>query len=108
MKGICHKWSRGRRFSSWRQVSESWLQNRSPSHNLREHRLVRRSGATSFSSFLCKKSVLGTLSCADANALEKTEKWQFSFHKIVINHKFCVFGALFVLLKLYSISQLAT
>ena len=51
MKGICLMWSRGRHFSpslpAWRQVSETWLQMRSPGRNLGEHRLVRRSGTTS-------------------------------------------------------------
>jgi len=50
-KGICLIWSRGRHFSpslpAWQQLSETWIQRRSPGRNLGEHRSVRRSGATS-------------------------------------------------------------
>ena len=50
MKGICHKWSRGRHFSlslhedRYLKLSS---QKRSPGRNLGEHRLVRRSGTAS-------------------------------------------------------------
>ena len=45
--------------NAWQQVSETWLQKRSPGRNLGEHRLVRRSGATSRGTalillYLCK------------------------------------------------------
>ena len=52
MKGICHIWSRGRHFSpSLPAGDDRYLklspQKRSPSRNLGEHRLVRRSGTAS-------------------------------------------------------------
>ena len=52
MKGICHIWSRGRLISSSMPVGDDWClnlssQKRHPGRNLGEHRLVRRSGATS-------------------------------------------------------------
>ena len=52
MKGICHIWSRGRLISPSMPVGDDWYlnlnsQKRPPSRNLGEHRLVRRSGATS-------------------------------------------------------------
>ena len=45
--------------NAWRQVSETWLQKRSPGRNLGKHRLVRRSGTTSRGTalillYLCK------------------------------------------------------
>ena len=50
MKGICHIWSRGRRFSP-SLPGDRYLklspQKRSPSRNLGEHRSVRRSGTAS-------------------------------------------------------------
>ena len=52
MKGICHIWSRGRLISPSLPVGDDWYlnlssQKRPPGRNLGEHRLVRRSGATS-------------------------------------------------------------
>ena len=52
MKGICHIWSRGRLISPSMPVGDDWYlnlnsQKRPPGRNLGEHRLVRRSGATS-------------------------------------------------------------
>ena len=52
MKGICHVWSRGRLISPSMPVGDDWYlklnsQKRPPGRNLGEHRLVRRSGATS-------------------------------------------------------------
>ena len=52
MKGICHIWSRGRLISHSMPVGDDWYlnlnsQKRPPGRNLGEHRLVRRSGATS-------------------------------------------------------------
>ena len=52
MKGICHKWSRGRLISPSMPVGDDWYlnlnsQKRPPGRNLGEHRLVRRSGTTS-------------------------------------------------------------
>ena len=52
MKGICHIWSRGRLISPSMPVGDDWYlnldsQKRLPGRNLGEHRLVRRSGATS-------------------------------------------------------------
>ena len=52
MKGICHIWSRDRLISPSMPVGEDWelnlnSQKRPPGRNLGEHRLVRRSGATS-------------------------------------------------------------
>ena len=52
MKGICHKWSRGRLISPSMPVGDDWYlklssQKRSPGRNLGEHRLVRRSGTAS-------------------------------------------------------------
>ena len=52
MKGVCHVWSRGRLISPSLLVGDDWClnlnsQKRSPGRNLGEHRLVRRSGATS-------------------------------------------------------------
>ena len=52
MKGICHVWSRGRLISPSMPVGDDWYlklnsQKRPPGWNLGEHRLVRRSGATS-------------------------------------------------------------
>ena len=51
MKGVCHKWSRGRHFSPSlpgdRYLNLGSPQKRPPGRNLGEHRLVRRSGATS-------------------------------------------------------------
>ena len=52
MKGICHKWSRGRLISPSMPVGDDWYlnldsQKRPPGRNLGEHRLVRRSVATS-------------------------------------------------------------
>ena len=50
MKGICHRWSRGRHFSP-SLPDDRYLklssQKRSPGRNLGEHRLVRRSGTAS-------------------------------------------------------------
>ena len=52
MKGICLIWSRGRLISPSLPVGDDWYlnlnsQKRPPGRNLVEHRLVRRSGATS-------------------------------------------------------------
>ena len=52
MKGTCHIWSRGRLISPSMPVGDDWhlnfnSQKRPPGRNLGEHRLVRRSGATS-------------------------------------------------------------
>ena len=52
MKGICQIWSRGRLISPSMPVGDDWYlnlnsQKRPPGRNLGEHRLVRRSGATS-------------------------------------------------------------
>ena len=52
MKGICHKWSRGRLISPSMPVGDDWYlnlnsQKRSPGRNLGEHRSVRRSGTAS-------------------------------------------------------------
>ena len=52
MKGICHIWSRRRLISPSMPVGDDWYlnlnsQKRPPGRNLGEHRLVRRSGATS-------------------------------------------------------------
>ena len=47
MKGICHVWSRGRLISPSMLVGDDWYLKRPPGRNLGEHRLVRRSGATS-------------------------------------------------------------
>ena len=52
MKGICHKWSRGRLISPSMPIGDDWYlnlnsQKRPPGRNLGEHRLVRRSGTTS-------------------------------------------------------------
>ena len=50
MKGICHRWSRGRHFSP-SMPGDRYLklrsQKRSPGRNLGEHRWVRRSGTAS-------------------------------------------------------------
>ena len=70
MKGICHTWSRGRHFSPSlpgdRYLNLGSPKKRSPGRNLGEHRLVRRSGATSRGTALillslCKWCVLSTI-----------------------------------------------
>ena len=80
MKGICHIWSRGRHFSPSlpgdRYLILGSPQKRPPGRNLGEHRLVRRSGATSRGTvlifcFLCKLCVLGSLFCTGTGFLNR-------------------------------------
>ena len=71
MKGICHKWSRGRLISPSLPVGDDWYlnlnsQKRPPGRNLGEHRLVRRSGTTS-------RGTVVLLFCLRMRSLLRTE-----------------------------------
>ena len=71
MKGICHVWSRGRLISPSMLVGDDWYlklnsQKRPPGRNLGEHRLVRRSGATS-------RGTVVLILCLRMRSLARTE-----------------------------------